>query len=60
MSNFSLHLIISLGLLLTLQKDSAGVGDVKENSQKAEIKIQIKGFFKKQSWMAKSSSVMIQ
>ena len=43
-----------------LPKDSAGVDDVKENSQKAEIKIQIKSFFKKQSWMAKSSSVMIQ
>ena len=59
-SNFSLHLIIFLGLLLTLPKDSAGVGDVKKNSQKAEIKIQIKSFFKNQSWMAKSSSVMIQ
>ena len=41
MSNFSLHLFISLGLLLTLPKDSAGVGDVKENSQKAEIKLQM-------------------
>ena len=60
MSNFSLNLIISLGLLLKLPKDSAGVGDVKENSQKAEIKIQIKICFKKQSWMAKGSSVMIQ
>ena len=40
-------LIISFGLLFTLPKDSAGVGDVKENSQKAEIKIQIKSFFKK-------------
>ena len=29
-SNFSLHLIISLGLLLKLPKDLAGVGDVKE------------------------------
>ena len=57
-SNFSLHLIISLGLLLTLPKDSADVDDVKENSQKAEIKIQIKSFFKKQSWMAKRSSVI--
>ena len=28
------HLIIFLELLLTLPKDSAGVGDVKENSQK--------------------------
>ena len=29
-----LHLIIFLELLLTLPKDTAGVGDVKENSQK--------------------------
>ena len=41
-----------------LPKDSAGVGEVNHNSQKAKIKIQIKSFFKKQSWMAKSSSVM--
>ena len=39
-------------------KYSAGVGDVNENSQKAEIKIQTKSFLKKQSWMAKNSSVM--
>ena len=31
---FLLHLIIFLELLLTLPKDTAGVGDVKENSQK--------------------------
>ena len=31
---FLLYLIIFLGLLLTLPKDSGGVGDVKENSQK--------------------------
>ena len=37
-------LIISLGLLLTLPKDSVGLGDVKENSQKAEIKLQVKSF----------------
>ena len=49
--------IICLGLLLTLPKDLAGVSNIKENSQKAEIKIQIKSFFKKQSWMAKTSSV---
>ena len=41
---FLLHLIISLGLLLMLPKDSAGVGDVNENPEKAKIKIQIKSF----------------
>ena len=56
-SNFSLHLIISLGLLLMLPKDSADLGVVNENSQKDEIKIQIKSFLKKQSWMAKMAQL---
>ena len=49
-----------MGLLLTLPKDLARMGDVKENYQKADIKIQVENFFKKQNWTAKSSSVMIQ
>ena len=57
-ANFSLYLIISLGLLLTLPKDSAGMGDVKENSQKAELKIQIK-FFQEAKLNGRSISVMI-
>ena len=56
--HFSASLIISLGLPLRLPKDSGGVGDVNENSQKAEIKIQTKSLLKKRNWMAKSSSVM--
>ena len=40
-----------------LPKDSAGVGDVKENSQKAEIKIQMKAFSRRKAGCQKVSQL---